>query len=188
MPEKFEVFDNDGNPIEGVLPPEEIKSLQEKLEETNQKLSKLENKDFNFRKLEEMTEAEKEKLSSAELALKKQQEELEEKQRSFETSFITDVKNDLLSSMAGDDEELKKTIEANYNRLSDFASAKSREQIKSLLNDAYVMSVGARFVNPVLNANNVSGNSSVKTAKSSEGIVDIGKKLGLTDEDLEKIK
>jgi predicted nuclease with TOPRIM domain len=184
----FEVYDNDGNPVEGVLPPEEIKSLQEKLDETNEKLAKLENKDFNFRKLEEMTEAEKEKLSAAELALKKQQEELEEKQKSFETSFITDIKNDLLNSMAGEDEDLKKTIEANYNRLSDSATARSREQIKTLLNDAYVMSVGTKFVNPVLNANNISGNSSVKSSKTSDSVLEIGKKLGLSDEDMAKIK
>lgn len=184
----FEAFDNDGNPIEGVLPPEEVKSLQQQLEETNEKLSKLENKDFNFRRLEEMTEAEKEKLSAAELALKKQQEELEEKQRSFETTFVTDIKNDLLNDMAGDDEELRKKIEANYNRLSDSANAKSRDQIRALLNDAYAMSAGKVFVNPVLNANNTSGSSPIKGSKPSGNVLEVGKMLGLSEEDLAKIK
>lgn len=183
----FEVYDNDGNPVEGVLPPEEIKSLQEKLEETNQKLSKLEKKDFDYRRLENMTEAEKEKLSATELSLKKQQEELEDKQKTLETTFISDVKKDLISSLVGDDEELRKKIELNYDRLSDSSKAKSREEIKALLNDAYVMSVGIKYSNPILNANNVSGSVHVKSEKISEDIKDFGKKLGLTEEDLEKI-
>jgi DNA repair exonuclease SbcCD ATPase subunit len=184
----FEAFNADGDPIEGVLPPEEIKSLQEKLNETNAKLEKLENKEFNFRKLEQMTDEQKAKLTDTELSLKKQQEELEEKQKSFESTFVKDIKGDLLTEMAGDDEELKKKIELNYSRIKDSETAKSRSEIKAILNDAYVMSVGARHKNPVLSAINSSGSPAAKSEKVSDDLMSLASKFGLSAEDLNKSK
>lgn len=191
----FEAYDADGNVIEGIVPPEEVKTLQEKLTENEQKLqeaaeklSKLENKDFNFRKLEAMTEEEKSKLTASELALKKQQEELEEKQRQFETGFVSDIKNDLLNSLVGDDEEMRKKIELKYNQIKDSDKAKSRSEIKTLLDDAYAMAVGVKGRNPLNSAINSSGSSPISHSKPSDDIISIGKKMGLTDDDLKNIK
>lgn len=184
--EKFEAFNADGDPIEGILPPEEIKTLQSQLEETKTKLSKLENKDFNFRKLEQMTEEEKGKLTATELSLKQQAEELENRQKSFQENFVKDVKNDLLTSMVGDDKDLREKIELNYNRIKDADKAQSRDEINALLRDAYAMSVGTKFRNPVVSANNASGNPVVKSEKASGDFVDFAKKFGLSEEDINK--
>jgi len=183
----FEAFNADGEPISGILPPEEIKNLQATLEETNKKLSKLENKEFNFRKLENMTEEQRAKLTDTELSLKRQQEELEEKQKSFEGAFVSDVKGDLLASLVGDDEELRKKVELNYSRIKDSDKAKSRAEIKTLINDAYAMSVGIKHRNPIFNANNTSGSQSAKTVKPSDDLLELGKKFGLSEEDLKKV-
>ena len=183
----FEAYNADGEPIEGVLPPEEIKTLQQQLVETNEKLSKLENKDFNFRKLEQMTEEEKSKLSATELLLKKQQEELEEKQNSFITNTVSEIKNDVLESLAGDDADLKAKIELNFNRLKDSDNAKTRKEIKDLMSEAYSMSIGSRPHNPVFSAHNAGGNPVIKTEKTSSDFVDFAKKFGVSEEELKNV-
>ena len=183
---KFEVYNSDGEPIEGVLAPEEIKTLQAQLEETKGKLSKLENKEFNFRKLESMTEEEKEKLTATELSLKEQAEALEERQRQMESTFISDVKNDILSSLVGDDNELRKKVELNYDRLKDSSSARSRDDIRQLLSDAYTLSVGNKSRNPIVSANNTSGTPIVKGDKMSDELVSFAKKFGVSEEELTK--
>lgn len=184
----IEVFNADWDKVEGVLDPEEAKALQDQLNETTEKLKKLENKDFNFRRLESMTEEEKAKLTDIELGLKKKQEELENQQKEMESTFVGDVKWDLINSLVGDDEELRKKVELNYSRIKDSDKAKSRAEIKAILDDAYVMSVGIKGKNPITSAVNASGAPSVKSEKLSDDVVGLGKKLGLSDEDLKDIK
>lgn len=193
----FEAYDADGNLIEGVVPPEEVKTLQnklgeneQKLEETAKKLSKLENKDFNFRKLEAMTAEEKEKLTASELSLKQQQEDLENKQQEMHKSFVTDIKSDILDSIAGEDKELREKIELKYSQIKDSDSAKSKAEIKSLMEDAHAMAVGVQNKNPLTSALNSSGGGDgpISKTKPNDDALSVGKKLGLSDEDLEKIK
>jgi hypothetical protein len=191
----FEAYDADGNLIEGIVPPEEVKTLQEKLNEneqklneTNEKLSKLENKDFNFRKLEAMTEEEKSKLTAAEIALKEQQEKLEDEQKKMQSSFVGDIKNDLLDSIAGSDVELRKKIELKYSLIKDSDNVKSRAEIKALMEDAYAMAVGVKTRSPLNSAMNSSGDKPSSGTKPSDEVIALGKKMGLSDEDLQNIK
>lgn len=176
-----EAYNVDGEPIEGLYSPEEVKAMQERLE-------KLESKDFNFRKLESMTEEEKAKLSAVELSLKQQQEQLEEKQKQFESGFVSDVKKDLFDAMIGDDEDLRKKVEVNYARIKDSDTAKSRDEIKSIIADALAMSVGVKGSNPLNTAINSSGSAPASQPKSGGNIASLGKMLGLTEEDLKDIK
>ena len=183
----FEAFNADGDPIEGVLPPEEITTLQQQLVETNEKLSKLENKDFNFRKLEQMTDDEKSKLSATELSLKQKAEELEAQQKDFSTSFINDIKNDVLEKIVGDDADLRAKVELNYNRLKDTDSAKTRGDIDKLMREAYTLSIGNKGTNQLNAAFNATGSAPVKAANSgklSDDAIAVGRKMGLSDADL----
>jgi hypothetical protein len=189
----IEVYDVDGNPVEGLVPltqVEEAKAeLQAKLDETNASLAKLQNKDFNFRKLEQMTEEEKNKLSATELSLKQQQEKLEEDQKAFITSSVSDIKTDAISRLAGDDEELKKKIEYNFARLKDADTAKSRQEISSLMQEAYTLSTGSsRMPNPINAAVNHSGAGPafVPGTPISADAMSVGKSLGLSEEDIKK--
>jgi hypothetical protein len=50
------------------------------------------------------------------------------------------------------------------------------------------MSVGIKGKNPITSAVNASGAPSVKSEKLSNDVVSLGKKLGLSDEDLKDIK
>lgn len=183
----FEAYNADGEVIEGVLPPEEVKTIQEQLAETKSKLEKLENKDFNFRKLEQMTEDEKAKLTATELSLKQQQEKLEADQKAFTESFANEVKNDVLDSLVGEDTELRKKVELNFNRLKDADNAKSRSEISKLMQEAYTLSVGGRSANPINAAYNRSGSAPTRSSSSdklSSDAIEVGKKMGLTEADM----
>ena len=100
------VTQEDGTVIE-VPTPEEAKALQDQLAESQARITKLENKDYNFRRLEEMTEAEKEKLTTQEIILQKKAEELDATQKNFTQQMRTDLKNDAFDKYVGDDEDLK---------------------------------------------------------------------------------
>jgi hypothetical protein len=176
-----EAFDVDGNPIEGLVAPEEVKIIQDKL-------SKLENKDLNFRKLESMTEDEKNKLTAVELSLKQQAEDLDTKQKTFEIGFVSDIKNDLLESISNGDEELKKKIELNYARLKGADEVKTRSEISELMRDAYKLSVQHPSSNSLNRAVNFTGQSPAKSSSSdiSNDVIVAGKMMGLSDEDFKK--
>jgi hypothetical protein len=177
----LEVYDVDGNPIEGVLAPEEVQEIKDKL-------AKLENKDFNFRRLEQMTEEEKGKLTSAEIAYNKKISELEDKEKNFTEKFIGDIKKDALDKFVGDDEDLRKKVEHHMSRIKDSETAQSRAEIEQLVNEALLLSTGGRARNPINAALNVSGDAPVraKSNKLSDDARELASKLGLNDEDLKK--
>lgn len=184
----LEVYDVDGNLVEGVLAPDEVSALNSQLEETKSKLSKLENKDFNFRRLEQMTEEEKAKLSATELSLKQQQEKLEADQKTFRETFVGDIKKDVFEKFVGEDEELKKKVEHHFNRLPESKTAQSRTEIEQLVQEALVLSTGGRVKNPLVAAMGLSGSqsTSVKSGKMSEDAMSVASKLGISKEDFEK--
>jgi len=195
--EKFEAYDVEGNPIDGLISPEEIIKQQEDfetnkkvLEENQSKLEKLEKKDFDYKKLRDMTDDEKAKYSAAEMALRERQEALEEDQQSFRDGFVKSIKDDVIKSLAGDDDELAKKMEINYGRIKDSENASSREDISRLMSDAYGMSADIKSGSPLNKAVNSVGNAPI--AKSDGPLTpelkDFGKKFGLTDEDMGKDK
>lgn len=189
----LEVYNADGELVEGVLSQEEVDAavaaktaeLQAEIEEKNVKLTKLENKDFNFKRLENMTEAEREKLSATELALKQEQEALQTKQAEFQQGFVADIKNDVLDTLVGDDKELREKVEYNYNRLKDSEKATKRSEIKPLLEEALALSVGIKSGNPLTKAMNASGSAPSKSTKVSQDLVDFAKNFGVNAEDFE---
>ena len=78
----------------------QLKSVQEKLE-------KLEQKDYNFSKFRQMNKGEKEEFlktkTETEKLLISKAEELETKQEEYLQSRIKDIKDDALSVLIGDD-------------------------------------------------------------------------------------
>lgn len=185
------LYDEQGNAIENVWLPDEVKPLQEKtstveqeLNDTKEKLAKLSNKDFNFRRLEEMTEAERAKLSATEIELKKRQEALEEQQSSFTKQVIESHKTDALAVLAGDDEELRKKITLNFERIKDDATTK--EEIFKKMKDAYKLTNEATNFNPIASA---MGHIGVPPRKEnnkpvSDDLKDLAAKMGIKADEL----
>uniref|UniRef100_A0A6M3LJL6 Uncharacterized protein n=1 Tax=viral metagenome TaxID=1070528 RepID=A0A6M3LJL6_9ZZZZ len=149
--------DEDGNDVEVEIDytPEQIEELKTKAEESTAKideftkkieekeaeLEKLRSKDLNFSKYREKTEEEKKKWEEGlkgdvkevydELKVLKE-ERITEKTKRFDSA-----KKAVLSSLAGDNEDLKKSIE---NRAADFVGeAQTEEEMEKRFRQAYVL-------------------------------------------------
>lgn len=166
---------------------EELASTQKELEETREKLGKLENKDFNFKRLRDLDKEKQAKLTEAEKALMLKAEELENNQKSFTDKLITSYQDEAIAVLVGNDEKLRKKVLHNYSRIK--GDAVTKEEVNSKMRDAFNMTgVGSQAPSAISSINSLSGsapnpNPSGDT-KLDEGQKDLGKKLGLTDEEM----
>ena len=168
----------------------EIEELQGKLDKATEDLAKAGEKDTNFANLrKQKDDAEKElqetltgideKIGTASDKVKK--EVLE--------GVMSDHYNDILNSLSGGDEDLKKKIEFNYNRLQDPGATKP--EVTKKLTDAYHLSTITE-TEDALNTSVISsgGVSKVKTTPDDKSFSaeekEIGQKFGLSDEDMKK--
>jgi len=120
-----DLYDVDGNIIEGALTPDEVAEIKaqaeeatvykEKLAETEERLKGLETKDFNWRKFEEAAEEEKKKMlngfSEKEQQIMKDKAEIMAKMERLEGTIYQKDKDSILTSIAGNDVELRAKIE-----------------------------------------------------------------------------
>jgi hypothetical protein len=188
------LYDAEGNEVQ-VQTDEEIQQItkekDDKIADLGTKLQKLENKDFNFKKYRDMTEEERGKLTEMEKSIKQQQEKLEEDQKAFVESQVTEHKNYAFSTLAGDDKELRAKIELHFNRIDPGKPATTQTAIMERAREAYVLATGGSAA-PVSSLGSVMGLSgSGGQQKPKEGELtadqkDLAKKLGLTDADLLK--
>lgn len=192
-----ELYDAEGNLIQGALTADEVKAIQDKaeaaareLEDAKSKLSKLESKEFNFKKLRDLTEEERKKLSTKEIELMQRQEDLENKTKGFVESQITAFKDEALATLAGDNEELRKKTLFHFDRIKDEAT--NRDDIRRKMRDAYRLAQSdlSTSADPFAAAVGYSGGQA-PTAKASTGEFnsdqkDLARKLGLSEDDLKK--
>lgn len=173
-----QLYDEEGNLIEGALTPDEVQALHDEKEalaqeaaSVKERLSKLEAKDMNFRRLEQMTEDEKAKLSAQEMEIIKRQEALESEQRDFRNRQIDSYKNAAISALPiGDDAEMREKITKNYDRIKD--EAVTPEEIARKMYEAYSMTIGTQNIaNPLNVAMGFSGGQPPKST-SSKGFAD----------------
>lgn len=106
---------------------EELARLQAILEEKEEDLAALKDKDFNFSRLRKQVDDLQKEIGEKVNAAKKD----------VLDSVLKEHYNETLSTLAGGDEELEKSIEFQYNRLQDAASTK--EEIAKKLRDAWVL-------------------------------------------------
>lgn len=171
---------------------EEKKSIEEKFESTKEELSKLQNKDFNFKKLRDMNEEEKAKLTEAEKKMKEQQdkldeqyEQLEKQQQQFTGQIIDSYKNEALMALVGDDEDTKKQVLQNYDRIKD--EAVTKDQVYQKVREAYNMTGNsAPQFNPFQFANSGLQGTPPKGESKKGGDVDkdLASKLQISEDDL----
>lgn len=139
-----------GDEVEGVLPPEEAEALKGKiteleakaaqaetleteLNETKEALKSFEAKDYNFSNLRGKTQSEKEELlkdfSEKEKAMMLKIDSLEGKINENETQTITAIEKDVLNSLAGDDEDLKSKLKEYAKDIA--LEGKTKEEIQT---------------------------------------------------------
>lgn len=165
-----------------------IAQKEKELESTKEKLTKLENKDFNFRKLEDMTQEQQNKLSDNEKALMKKQEELEENQTKFAETIEESNKKEALAVLAGNDEKLRKKVLYNYNRIK--GEAITKEDINKKMRDAFnMLGQTDNAINPINQAVNYqSGGSGIRDVKATKVDSELAQNFGVTDEELKNNK
>jgi len=163
---------------------QKAEEFERKLAENATELEKLRNKDFNFKRLRDMSEAEKAKLSATEMELKRKAEELEESQKAFQGSIIEANKNEALAVLAGNDEEMKKKIIYNYNRIT--GEELTKAQINEKMRLAYNMLGQSSTSNPLSNMNLNGAPGYTPTVKQTPIDNELAGKLGITKEDMEK--
>ena len=164
---------------------ETIAQQEKDLTETKEKLTKLENKDFNFKKLRDMNDEEKGKLTEAEKALMNKQEELEENQTKFTETIVDGNKNEALAVLVGDDAEMRKKVLYNFDRIK--GDAVTKEQISAKMREAHnMLGMQGSQINPINLAAGSYGDFGNISSDNKQTNVDgeLAKKLGLDDDDL----
>lgn len=99
-----------------------------------------------FKKLSEMTEAEKSAMSAKEIELQERAEAHEADVKKFREEQAASLKKEVdarreraITKLAGNDPELKKKIEDNYGRILDNDKAQTEEEIGKVVGDAFNM-------------------------------------------------
>lgn len=143
-----ELYDAEGNKVEGALAPEQAKQLQEDVQTKEEELNKLKDKDFNFGKFRKASTEEKEKMtadwSETEKSLMGEIEELrgqvaesDKRVKEESTAKLEKEKNMVLEAMAGENEELKTKIEEYTKVLG--GEVKTKEDVRTLYERAFTL-------------------------------------------------
>lgn len=138
-------FDDDGNEIEAI-PKEKaeelLKSKEEKMKELESEIKGYKDKDFNWKALRDAKKEEREKflseLSEKDKQIMLAQEETAKQVSTLQESLVQDYKDELLEKLAGDDKDLRKKIEYNYDRIE--GNDTSKKGIKNKIFDAFKLS------------------------------------------------
>ncbi len=173
----------------------EAETLAEENKAISEKLKGFENKDFNFKKLRDMNEEEKARLTETELSLKKKQEELEENQQTFTKNLVDSFKNEALAVLCGNDKTMRDKVVLNYDKI--VGDAKTKEEVFEKTKNAYnMLGVGAvEEFNPFNGIRNMQSVAPIgrKMPANNEPVYaadkvdpDLARNLGIKDEDLKK--
>lgn len=180
---------------------EEIKALQDKVAQlekdvaTKDALIAQKNDDIvgirrKYKNVADMTEEEKEALSAKELELQqrveefeKKQEELTARQQEILANEITSRRESAIKKLVGDNKEIAKKIEDNYNRIKDVENAQTEEQIAKHVREAFNM-LGDERPEPIASVVNgdggyAPGSSSPTGFADTAAGKDLASRLGL---------
>jgi hypothetical protein len=188
-------FDDEGNEVEALSKEQAealLKQEEERKAELQSEVQKLKDKDFNFKAFRDARKEEREKmkeqLSEKEKQILEMQEESEGRIDKIQSNLIKDYKEDILESLVGEDEDLRKKIEYNFDRIK--GEAETKAQIKNKLLDAYKLSTDNPVENPLSSVSHTTNSGEIQRKKEG-GLSEEDKKAlkdqaGFSDEDLEK--
>jgi DNA repair exonuclease SbcCD ATPase subunit len=166
------------------LEAEKEQALQEKeaeLLEAQEKLKKLEDKDYNFSKLRNKTEKD-------ETELKKTLEKLSQEVSELKGLPVQQQKDLFVNTHIGADQELKDKFEHYYTRLG--KDAKTNEERAAALKESLILASGkeqgSSFISKAIPT---SGNPHIPSGdEPSDEAKELGKAFGVTDKDRELLK
>lgn len=191
MPKQY--FDEDANPIE-LLSPEEVIEIQERekklaeekeemakqIEEKEKELSGYKEKNYNWKRLRDMTEKEREELSARDKVIFEQQELLQEQYDKLRQNTFDKLINDI----SGGDKDMRDKIMEQYDRIKDEVT--TDDQISKKLEDAYLLVTRENRKMSINRAYNVSGIPPRENKVESEESKSIRGVFRIKDEDVKK--
>jgi hypothetical protein len=138
--------------------------MKKQLEEKEAALKELTDKDLNFGNLRKKTEEEVKKAEEAKAAKENEVETLSAKVKEMEeqnTKAAEERKERLVKAYAGKDEELKKTILFQFEKVK--GEAKSEAEIEAAMKDAYILATGGKADEDVIKNVQGAGSSGSRT-------------------------
>lgn len=190
-----EFYDENGERVEGILPPDQAEELQNKVKELEEKAGKIEeyeselnekrerlkqyeSKDFNFSNLRNKSEKEKDELlkdfSEKEKKLVLKIDELEQKIDEGQKQTLKSYEKDVLGALAGDSEELQNKIKEVSKEF--IGEAKTKEEMLSRYKRAYaIVKSDVKDPDPINQFYPVTGSSPLSSKKKSYTDTDQGK-------------
>ena len=105
--------------------------------------------------------------------------------RNVRTSLFSGQVSSWMDTLAGDNKELREKIDFHYKRVGG-EGATDEKQAQELMKDAYLLSTGKQAPN-MFNVARATGGDAPKTNEpTSQEVSDMGKKFGLSDDDIKK--
>jgi hypothetical protein len=189
-----ELYDADGNLVEGALTPEEVAAKEAEIATIKQRNADLESKDLSFKKVRDLTEKERTELGEEKLKTMQERDRLNEEQTTWKHKVVNDLRSDALDSLSDGDADLKAKIEASFNDLRGSDTAETAKEINDLMRKAHIIATAtiSGGINPINAANNFQGFSPESSSrKGGEKISDnarsVGKMLGISDDKLKNL-
>ena len=165
---------------------DEIAKLQEDLNKANEDIKGFEDKDQNWALLRKKAQVAEEEAKKANETMETTiKDEIGSAEKRITEGFMQDHYAQTIKSLAGDDEELKKKIEFQYNRLNDPSTTK--EDVTKKLTDAWRLATPAET--DAMGSTVVSSGGAARINPSApqeftDEEKEFGKNFGLTAEDL----
>lgn len=178
-----ELFDSEGNKIEGALGAEEAKQLQEDLDTSKKELEGLTDKDYNFKILRDKVTGLETKLTDSQKAI----EDANKKALEGMQAPLNEAKDTVVASLSGTDEELKKKILFHFDRIKD--ETLTVEQMKKKVRDAYLLATEMSVDNSGQVISSAGAGIHIPLTPKKEmtpELKGLASKLGITDEDIKK--
>lgn len=138
--------------------------IKKQLEEKEASLKEFQDKDLNFGNLRKKTEEEKKKIEDEKKAKEDEIASLSQKVQAMEEATkqaAEERKERLVKAYAGKDEELKKNILFQFDKVR--GEAKTEAEIEQAMKDAYILATGGRADEDVIRQVQGSGSSGSRT-------------------------
>lgn len=163
---------------------QEIDKLATELKAKEEELVKLKGKDLNFSNLREIND----RLTKEVGDLKTQISiAIGGVKKDIETEAVTTA----ITSLAGDDKEVEKKIKFHFETTLKAVEPKNKEELNKKIQDAYLLATGEQVTPLVVPGTFSSAGAGINRPKINQtplspAAVEVGKKMGITDEDVKK--
>lgn len=160
------LYDEEGNPVEALLPEEVEAKVKEAVSPLEEKLKGFENKDYNFKVLRDKV-LKGEELTTKEKEVYEREKALEEKEKSFQDRVVGSWKDKALNAYTDGDKELSEKVKFVYDNELSAVPAVTEEEISQKVRKAYILATErAPKANPLHSVMSAVGSAPPEKEKS----------------------